>query len=88
MDETGAEFTVALPALPVNGRTTYMGHHFVGRELLSDSSMRNHPLNPMTESNLVKHLQSQTKRRVGLLRIADIQAELARVRSRLKELCG
>ncbi len=49
MDETGAEFTVALPALPVNGRTTYMGYHFVGRQLLSDSSMRHHPLNPMTE---------------------------------------
>src|SRR5262245_49822020 len=28
MDETSSEFTVALPALPVNGRTTYMGHHF------------------------------------------------------------
>jgi uncharacterized protein YgbK (DUF1537 family) len=88
MDETGAEFTVALPALPVNGRTTYMGHHFVGRELLSDSSMRDHPLNPMTESNLVKHLQSQTKRRVGLLALPDIQPGPARVRSRLKELCA
>ncbi len=87
MDETGAEFTVALPALPVNGRTTYMGHHFVERELLSDSSMRHHPLNPMTESNLVKHLQSQTKRRVGLLALQHVQEGPARVRSRLKELC-
>lgn len=68
MDELGEKFTVALPALPVNGRTTYMGYHFVGAELLSESPMRNHPLTPMTESNLVRHLQSQTRRRVGLAR--------------------
>lgn len=66
MDALGESFTVAVPALPVNGRTTYMGHHFVGAQLLSDSSMRHHPLNPMTNSNLVSHLQSQTSRRVGL----------------------
>jgi 3-dehydrotetronate 4-kinase len=66
MDETGELFTVALPALPVNGRTTYMGYHFVGRQLLSDSPMRRHPLTPMTNSHLVSHLQPQTRRRVGL----------------------
>jgi uncharacterized protein YgbK (DUF1537 family) len=66
MDELGESFTVALPALPVNGRTTYMGHHFVQGQLLSDSPMRNHPLTPMRNSNLVGHLQSQTNRRVGL----------------------
>lgn len=66
MDALALPFTVAVPALPVNGRTTYMGHHFVGAQLLSDSSMRHHPLNPMTNSNLVSHLQSQTSRRVGL----------------------
>ena len=86
MDETGAKFTIALPALPVNGRTTYMGYHFVGRELLSDSSMRHHPLNPMTDSNLVRHLQSQTKRRVGLLPFPHLQGGTARVRGHLKAL--
>jgi uncharacterized protein YgbK (DUF1537 family) len=66
MDELGEPFTVALPALPVNGRTTYMGHHFVHGRLLSESPMRNHPLTPMRNPDLVSHLQSQTKRRVGL----------------------
>jgi uncharacterized protein YgbK (DUF1537 family) len=47
MDELGEPFTVALPALPVNGRTTYMGQHFVNGQLLSDSPMRNHPLTPV-----------------------------------------
>lgn len=66
MEVLDQSFTIAVPAFPVNGRTTYMGYHFVGRELLSDSPMRDHPLNPMTNSNLVSHLQSQTRRRVGL----------------------
>src|SRR6187402_3244299 len=35
MDATGERFTVALPALPELGRTTYMGYHFVGEQLLS-----------------------------------------------------
>jgi len=60
MDELAEQFTVALPALPVNGRTTYMGHHFVRRQLLSASPMRDHPLTPMRNPDLVSHLQSQT----------------------------
>jgi uncharacterized protein YgbK (DUF1537 family) len=86
MDETGEQFTVALPALPVNGRTTYMGYHFVGQQLLSDSPMRDHPLNPMTNANLVTHLQSQTKRRVGLLPYPDVRKGPARIHQRLDEL--
>lgn len=73
MDLLGTDFTVALPALPVNGRTTYQGHHFVFDKLLSDSSMALHPLTPMTNSNLVAHLQSQTRRRVGLLRLQEVR---------------
>ncbi len=81
MDEFGEAFTVALPALPVNGRTTYMGHHFVGRKLLSDSSMRHHPLTPMTNPNLVSHLQSQTRRKVGLAAWPVTREALDRLRS-------
>lgn len=60
------EFTVAVPALPINGRTTYQGHHFVHQQLLSDSPLRHHPLNPMTNANLVEWLSLQTQRKVGL----------------------
>ena len=67
MQALGVESTIAVPALPVNGRTQYLGHLFVGSQLLSDSPMRHHPLNPMTDSNLVRHLQAQTRRRVGLI---------------------
>lgn len=58
--------TIALPALPVNGRTTYMGTHFVNGIRLDRSPMKDHPLNPMTEADLRVWLGSQTKRRIGL----------------------
>lgn len=66
LTELNETFTVALPALPVNNRTTYQGYHFVNGQLLSDSAMRHHPLTPMTNSNLVDLLSRQSKRKVGL----------------------
>ncbi len=68
MDALGTGFTIACPAFPENGRTVYRGHLFVGDQLLSDSGMRQHPLTPMTDANLVRVLQAQCTRRVGLLR--------------------
>ena len=61
------DFTIACPALPENGRTVYQGHLFVGEQLLSASSMRHHPLTPMTDSNLVAVLGRQSRGKVGLL---------------------
>src|SRR5512137_2520774 len=67
LDALGAEFTIACPAFPVNGRTIYLGHLFVGDVLLSDSPMRDHPLTPMRDANLVRVLARQTRRGVGLV---------------------
>lgn len=67
MDALGCDFTIACPAFPVNQRTVFKGHLFVGDLLLSDSGMRQHPLTPMTDANLVRVLQAQTRRRVGLV---------------------
>ncbi len=69
MQALGADFTIACPAFPENGRTVFRGHLFVGDQLLSDSGMKNHPLTPMTDANLVRVLQSQTAQRVDLLRV-------------------
>jgi uncharacterized protein YgbK (DUF1537 family) len=68
----GSDFTIVCPAFPENGRSVYRGHLFVGDQLLSDSGMRDHPLTPMTDSNLVRVLQAQCHRRVGLLGHADV----------------
>ena len=68
----GAKFTIACPAFPENGRTIYQGHLFVGRQLLSDSSMRHHPLSPMTDANLVRVLGRQTKAKVDLVPLSVV----------------
>ncbi|MGE4453438.1 MAG: 3-oxo-tetronate kinase [Sphaerochaeta sp.] len=52
--------TIICPSLPVNGRTVYHGYLFVGDQLLSDSPMRHHPLNPMKISKLADLLSMQS----------------------------
>jgi uncharacterized protein YgbK (DUF1537 family) len=63
----GQGFTIVCPAFPENQRTVFKGHLFVGDVLLSDSGMRHHPLTPMTDANLVRVMQAQTRRTVGLV---------------------
>jgi uncharacterized protein YgbK (DUF1537 family) len=86
METMDEPFTIAVPALPVNGRTTYCGYHFVRGQLLSDSPMRHHPLTPMTNANLVEHLQRQTARRVGLTPSPVVAAGAGATREQWAEL--
>jgi len=79
-------FTVACPAFPEAQRTIYKGHLFVGDQLLSDSGMKNHPLTPMTDANLVRVLQSQTSRRVGLVDYATIVKGSEAITHKFKDL--
>ena len=83
-----ARFTIVCPAFPENGRSVYRGHLFVGDQLLSDSGMRHHPLTPMTDSNLVRVLQAQTRQRVGLLAHDDVAAGAAAAQQRIAALQG
>lgn len=82
----GGDFTVVCPAFPENGRSVYRGHLFVGDQLLSDSGMRDHPLTPMTDSNLVRVLQAQCRQRVGLLRHDEAQGAADALRQRMAAL--
>lgn len=66
-DALGAPLAVVCPALPASGRTIYQGYLMVGNMLLSESPMRDHPLTPMRDSSLVRLMQAQTLRRVGLV---------------------
>jgi 3-dehydrotetronate 4-kinase len=67
LDALDSRFTIVCPAFPENQRTVFKGHLFVGDLLLSDSGMRNHPLTPMTDANLVRVLQPQTRHKIGLV---------------------
>jgi uncharacterized protein YgbK (DUF1537 family) len=85
-DALGTKFSVACPAFPENKRTIYKGYLFVGDVLLSESSMRNHPLTPMTDASLVRVLQRQTKHKVGLVELANVRQGTALVRARMQAL--
>ncbi|MCW1411250.1 four-carbon acid sugar kinase family protein [Rhizobium sp. 1AS11] len=80
------DFTVVCPAFPANGRTIYKGNLFVGDVPLSESGMRNHPLTPMTDSNLVRVLQQQTGRKVGLVDYEVVARGASAVAARFKKL--
>ncbi len=86
MDALGTDFTVATPAFPDNGRTVFKGHLFVGEVLLSESSMKNHPLTPMQDANLVRVLQAQCRRKVGLIDYRAVAAGAEAVRARMAQL--
>ncbi|KNE28726.1 3-oxo-tetronate kinase [Achromobacter spanius] len=67
MTRLGTSFTIATPAFPDNKRTVFKGYLFAGDVLLNESGMQHHPLTPMTDPNLVRVLQAQTARKVGLI---------------------
>ena len=86
MDALGTDFTVATPAFPDNGRTVFKGYLFAGEVLLSESGMQNHPLTPMTDANLVRVLQAQCQRKVGLIDYRVLAQGEAAIRSRIDQL--
>src|SRR5580700_7454083 len=90
MDELDCAFSIATPAFPENGRTVVHGHLFVGDTLLSESGMRHHPLNPMTDANLVRVLQAQLNpgkgRKVGLIDYRPVAQSAQAIQQRMHEL--
>jgi len=78
--------TIVMPALPVNGRTTYLGYHFVRGLPLDESPMSVHPLNPMSDANLARWLRQQTPREVGLASQEFLRAGPRALRRRLERL--
>jgi uncharacterized protein YgbK (DUF1537 family) len=73
LDALEASFAIVVLGFPKNGRTTLDGIHYVHGKKLEESEFRNDPVHPMHESNLVRILQSQTTRRVGLIPIDMIE---------------
>jgi uncharacterized protein YgbK (DUF1537 family) len=86
LDALKAKQAIYCPAFPENGRIIFFGHLFVGDLLLSDTHMRHHPLNPMTDSSLVQVLARQTRHKVGLVPLKQVQAGSASLRAALDKL--
>ena len=75
--------TIACPAFPAAGRTIYAGQLFVNGVPLSESPMKDHPLNPMHDSDLRRVLGRQTHLPVGLVAFADVAAGPDAIRAAL-----
>lgn len=86
LDALSATIAIACPAFPAAGRTIYQGHLFVGDRMLSESGMRNHPLTPMRDADLVRVLGRQSRHAVGLVDLATVRAGTRAIQDRLKEL--
>jgi 3-dehydrotetronate 4-kinase len=84
-DALGVAGVPACPAFPAAGRTIYQGHLFVGDRLLSESSLRTHPLNPMTDPDIRRWLALQSRRSVGLVPHARVAAGAAEIAAALDE---
>ncbi len=74
------------PAFPETGRTVYQGYLFVGSVPLNESPLKDHPLNPMRDSNLVRVLARQSSASVGLVDLALVARGPEVIRSKLAEL--
>lgn len=79
LDALNEDFTVVCPALPVNGRTVFNGHLFVWGELLNESGMKDHPITPMTNSNLLQLMNAQSQGQAGLVNYEVIEQGSAKI---------
>jgi 3-dehydrotetronate 4-kinase len=73
-DALGVRGVIACPAFPTVGRTVHQGYLFVHDQLLSESSMRHHPLTPMSDPNIRHWLARQTMTPVGLVPTAVVRS--------------
>jgi uncharacterized protein YgbK (DUF1537 family) len=86
--DSGDAIVLVTPAFPETGRTVYQGNLFVGAVPLNESPLKDHPLNPMHDSNLVRVLARQSRTKVGLVDLATLSRGADAVRGRLAELVG
>lgn len=81
--DSGDAIVLVTPAFPGTGRTVYQGNLFVGSVPLNESPLKDHPLNPMHDSNLERVLARQSKSKVGLVDLATVAKGAEAIRAKL-----
>jgi 3-dehydrotetronate 4-kinase len=84
--DCGETIVLVTPAFPETKRTVYQGNLFVGSVPLNESPLKDHPLNPMHDSNLVRVLARQSKTKIGLVDLAAVVRGPEAVRAHLADL--
>ncbi|MFD0934215.1 four-carbon acid sugar kinase family protein, partial [Methylobacterium trifolii] len=87
-EDAGEAIALVTPAFPETGRSVYQGHLFVGATPLNESPLKDHPLNPMRDSNLVRVLARQSRKPVGLIDVATVAQGADAVARRLDALAA
>jgi uncharacterized protein YgbK (DUF1537 family) len=85
-EDCGETIVLVTPAFPETGRTVYQGNLFVGAVPLNESPLKDHPLNPMHDSNLVRVLARQSRSKIGLVGLSTVTKGPDAARARLAEL--
>ena len=86
--DCGDAIVLVTPAFPETGRTVYMGNLFVGSVPLNESPLKDHPLNPMHDSNLVRVLGRQSRTKIGLVDLGVVAGGPDAVVAHLAGLAG
>lgn len=84
--DSGDAILLVTPAFPETGRTVYQGNLFVGSVPLNESPLKDHPLNPMHDSNLVRVLARQSQTKIGLVELSVVARGTDAVRAHLAAL--
>ncbi|MEM8978604.1 MAG: 3-oxo-tetronate kinase [Pseudomonadota bacterium] len=86
MADLGTDFALVCPAFPENKRTIYKGQLFVGDVLLSESPMRDHPLTPMRDADLMRLMSAQSAHEVGLIPLETVREGADAIRGAVANL--
>src|SRR3954452_23356342 len=86
--DAGEPIVLVTSAFPETGRTIYQGNLFVGAVPLNESPLKDHPLNPMRDANLMRVLGRQSGSPVGLIDTATVAKGPEAVAARLDALAA
>lgn len=82
-ERAGGATVLVNPAFPETGRSVFEGYLFVNGVPLHESPLKDHPLNPMRDSNLVRVLGRQSASPVALIPFAVVEQGVTAVRDAL-----
>jgi len=87
----GGRFVPVVAGVPYLGRYTVFGNHFAAAEgvvhrLDRHPTMSRHPVTPMAEADLRRHLAQQTELRIGLFDVLEQSGPADAVRARLESM--
>jgi uncharacterized protein YgbK (DUF1537 family) len=85
-EASGGGITLVNPGFPGAGRRVFQGHLFVHDQPLHESPLKDHPLNPMHDANLVRVLSRQSVAAVGLVPLQVVEQGADAVRAALARL--